>query len=45
MATYHVSLVIEIPDESDDEENEVEQAVRDLVAEHMWRVLSLTVLA
>jgi len=45
MATYHVSLVIEIPDESDDEENEIEQAVRDLAAEHMWRVLSLTVLA
>jgi len=45
MATYHVSMVIEIPDESDDEENEVEQAVRDLAAEHMWRVLSLTVLA
>jgi hypothetical protein len=45
MATYHVSMSIEIPDESDDEENEVEQAVRDLAAEHMWRVLSLTVLA
>jgi hypothetical protein len=45
MATYHVSLFMEIPDESDDEENEVEQAVRDLAAEHMWRVLSLTVLA
>ena len=45
MTTYHVSMVIEIPDESDDEENEVEQAVRDLAAEHMWRVLSLTVLA
>ncbi len=45
MATYHVSVIIEIPDDSDDEENEVEQAVRDLAAEHMWRVLSLTVLA
>jgi len=45
MATYHVSVIIEIPDDSDDEENEVEQAVRDLAAEHVWRVLSLTVLA
>ena len=45
MATYNVSMMIEIPDGIDDEENEVEQAVRDLAAEHMWRVLSLTVLA
>jgi hypothetical protein len=44
MATYHVSMIIEIPDGSDDEENEVEQAVRDLAAEHMWQVLGLTVL-
>jgi hypothetical protein len=44
MATYHVSVIIEIPDENDDEENDVEQAVRDLAAEHMWQVLSLTVL-
>jgi hypothetical protein len=44
MATYHVSMIIETPDESDDEENDVEQAVRDLAAEHMWQVQSLTVL-
>ena len=44
MATYHVSMIIDIPDGSDDEETEVEQAVRDLAAEHLWQVLSLTVL-
>ena len=44
MATYHVSVIIETPD-GNDEENEVEQAMLDLAAEHMWRVLSLTVLA
>jgi hypothetical protein len=37
-------VIIETPD-GNDEENEVEQAVRDLAAEHMWQVLSLTVLA
>jgi hypothetical protein len=44
MATYHVSVIIETPD-GNDEENEVEQAMLDLAAEHMWQVLSLTVLA
>jgi len=44
MATYHVSMIIEVPDGSDDEENDVEQSVRDLAAEHMWQVVSLTVL-
>ena len=44
MATYHVSVIIETPD-GNDEENDVEQAMLDLAAEHMWRVLSLTVLA
>ncbi len=44
MATYHVSVIIEIPDENDDEENDVEQAMRDLAAEHMWQIVSLTVL-
>jgi hypothetical protein len=44
MATYHVSAIIEIPDENDDEENDVEQAMRDLAAEHMWQIVSLTVL-
>jgi hypothetical protein len=44
MATYHVSVIIDTPD-GNDEENEVEQAMLDLAAEHMWRVLSLTVLA
>ena len=42
MATYHVSVIIETPD-GNDEEDEVELAVRDLAAEHMWQVLSLTV--
>ncbi len=44
MATYHVSVIIEIPDENDDEENDIEQAMRDLVAEHMWQIVSLPVL-
>jgi len=44
MATYHVSVIIEIPDENDDEENDVEQAMRDLAAERMWQIVSLTVL-
>ena len=44
MATYHVSVIIETPDENDDEENDVEQAMRDLAAEHMWQIVSITVL-
>ena len=43
MTTYHVSVIIETPD-GNDEENEVEQALLDLAAEHMWQIVSLTVL-
>ena len=43
MATYHVVVIIETPD-GNDEENEVEQAILDLAAEHMWQIVSLTVL-
>jgi hypothetical protein len=44
MATYHIVAIIETPDENK-EENEIAQAMLDLTAEHIWRVLSLTVLA
>ena len=43
MATYHVVAIIETPDENE-EENEIEQAMLDLAAEHMWQIVSLTVL-
>jgi hypothetical protein len=43
VATYHVVAIIETPDERE-EENEIEQAVLDLAAEHMWQIVSLTVL-
>jgi len=43
MASYQISVMIETPD-GDDEEHEVEQAVRDLAAERLWQIVSLTVL-
>ena len=43
MATYHVVAIIETTDD-DADEKEVEQVVRDLAAEHMWQIVSLTVL-
>jgi hypothetical protein len=43
MATYHVVAIIETPDENE-EENEIEQAILDLAAEHMWQIVSITVL-
>jgi hypothetical protein len=43
MATYHVVAIIETPEENE-EENEIEQAILDLAAEHMWQIVSITVL-
>jgi hypothetical protein len=43
MATYHVVAIIETPDENE-EENEIEQAILDLAAEHVWQIVSITVL-
>ena len=43
MATYHVMATIETTDENG-EGNEIEQAMLDLAAEHMWQIVSLTVL-
>jgi hypothetical protein len=43
MATYHLVAIIETPNENE-EENEIEQAMLDLAAEHMWQIVSLTVL-
>jgi len=40
MATYHVSMILEVPDEVEDAE--VEAALRERVAEEEWQVLSLT---
>lgn len=41
--TYHVSLFIQLPDEGDTEAWQVEQALRDPAEEHLWQIVSLTV--
>jgi hypothetical protein len=44
MATaYHVNLFILVPDEGETEGWQVEQALRDVAEEHLWQVVSLTV--
>jgi hypothetical protein len=44
MATaYHVNLFIQVPDEGETEGWQVEQALRDVAEEHLWQVVSLTV--
>ena len=44
MATnYYVSLFIQVPDEGDTEAWQVEQAIRDAAEEHLWQIVSLTV--
>jgi len=40
---YHVSLFIEAPDEGETETWQIEQAVRDAAEEHLWQIISLTV--
>jgi hypothetical protein len=41
--TYHVNLFIQVPDEGEPEAWQVEQALRDAAEEHLWQVVSLTV--
>jgi Mn-dependent DtxR family transcriptional regulator len=41
--TYHVSLFIQVPDEGETEAWQVEHALRDAAEEHLWQVVSLTV--
>jgi len=41
MATYHVSMILEVPDEVEDAE--VEAALRERVSEEEWQVASITV--
>ena len=41
--TYHVNLFIQVPDEGEPEAWQVDQALRDAAAEHLWQVVSLTV--
>jgi hypothetical protein len=45
MATtnYQVSLFIQVPDEGETEAWQIEQALRDAAEEHLWQVVSLTV--
>jgi hypothetical protein len=44
MATdYYVSLFIQVPDKGDTEGWQVEQALRDAAEEHLWQIVSLTV--
>ncbi len=40
---YVVSLFIQVPDEGDTEAWQVEQALRDAAEEHLWQIVSLTV--
>ena len=41
--TYHVNLFIQVPDEGEPEAWQVDQALRDAAEEHLWQVVSLTV--
>jgi hypothetical protein len=41
--TYRVNLFIQVPDEGEPEVWQVEQALRDAAEEHLWQVVSLTV--
>jgi hypothetical protein len=41
--TYHVSLFIQVPDEGETEAWQVEHALRDAAEDHLWQIVSLTV--
>jgi Mn-dependent DtxR family transcriptional regulator len=43
--TYHVSLFIQVPDEGETEAWQVEHALRDAAEEHLWQIVSLTVVS